>query len=106
MWRYAIEEDRDGKRRWVLSVDGKTVAISPGAFDSTLDARRAAEAFRSGASTWSYDIYTDEHGWFRWRATAPDGSTVASSRDSFSEQPIAERSAADVRANAGEGSGL
>jgi uncharacterized protein YegP (UPF0339 family) len=107
MWRYTIEKDREGKPRWFLHApNGKRIAVSGQAFDSTYDARQAADSFRSGASTWTYDVYAEDHGSFRWRATSNDGATVADSSDSFSEHADAQRSADDVQANAPEAAGL
>jgi uncharacterized protein YegP (UPF0339 family) len=106
MWQYTVHNDQGGRPRWWLHAsNGKMVAYSGEAFDSTWNAKRAAENFKASCSRWNYEVYADTGGSYRWRAKAGNGQTVASSGESFYDRSNAQRAADNVRANGGSASG-
>ena len=106
MWHYEVQNDRGGKPRWWLyASNGKMVAYSGESFDSTSNAKRAAENFKANATRWNYDVYADTGGNCRWRAKAGNGAIVASSGESFDSKSNAQRAADNVKDNAGSASG-
>jgi uncharacterized protein len=106
MWRYEVAADRAGHPRWWLyASNGRMVAYSGEAFDSTANARRAALNFKAHAAQWGYEVYPDAGGAFRWRATSANGQTVASSGESFDSRANALRAAENVRLNGGSAAG-
>lgn len=50
---------------------------------------------------WTFQIYSDSSGQYRWRLKASNGQTVASSGESFDSKSNATRAAENVKANAG-----
>jgi uncharacterized protein YegP (UPF0339 family) len=89
---------------WLYGGNGETVAWAGETFPSASNAKRAAEAFKAGASTARYDIYEDEGNKWRWRAWR-SSDKVASSGESFASKSNAERAAENVRLNAGSAEG-
>ncbi|MEW5809631.1 MAG: DUF1508 domain-containing protein [Actinomycetota bacterium] len=89
---------------WLYSSNGQMVAWAGETFASTYNADRAAEAFKVGAKTASYDVYADSGGHWRWRAIR-GGNKVAASGESFYSYENAKRAAENVRDHAGGATG-
>lgn len=89
---------------WLYGDNGEMVAWAGETFASSANARRAALAFKSGAADARYDVYQDASSAWRWRAWR-SSDKVASSGESFAGKDSAERSAANVRDNAGGADG-
>jgi uncharacterized protein YegP (UPF0339 family) len=53
----------------------------------------------------TFEVYKDSGGNYRWRLTAANGQTVASSGESFASESNAKRAAENVKQNAGGASG-
>lgn len=105
MWRFKAEYDNGGHPTWRLyASNGEMVAWAGESFASMYNAQRAAQAFKAGAGTATYDVYSDAGGYWRWRAIR-GGNKVASSGESFYSQSNAERAAQNVRNNAGGATG-
>lgn len=105
VWKFVVKYDQGGNAYWRLdSGNGQMVAWSGESFASWANAVRAANAFKAGASTATYDVYSDSGGSWRWRAIR-GGNYVASSGESFYSKPNADRAAENVRLNAGGASG-
>ena len=103
---FTVQNDQGGHPRWWLySSNGQMVAHSGESFDSTYNAKRAAENFKANAKLWNYEVYADTGGSYRWRAKANNGQTVASSGESFYDRSNAQRAADNVKNNAGGASG-
>ncbi|GCD19316.1 hypothetical protein CTKZ_08780 [Cellulomonas algicola] len=85
---------------WLYANNNRLVAWAGETFDSTSNARRAAAAFKSGAFTARYEVYTDAGGAWRWRAWR-SSDKVAASGESFSSKNAAQDAAENVRRNAG-----
>jgi|tagenome__1003787_1003787.scaffolds.fasta_scaffold20668508_2 uncharacterized protein YegP (UPF0339 family) len=89
------------KTRWrTEATNGQTVSSSGDAFSSHGQADRAGNAFEQGAAKANFEVYADRGGTFRWRATARNGHTVASSGESFANRSNAKRAAENVQAKA------
>lgn len=98
--RFVVANDTGGHPSWWLySANNQMVAWAGESFASLSNARRAAEAFKSGARTARYEIYPSGGEW-RWRAWR-SSDKVASSGESFSSESNARRAADNVRDNAG-----
>lgn len=80
------------------------VAWAGEGFDSPANATRAANAFKSGATTARYETFQDVGGNWRWRAWR-SSDKVAASGESFANRENAERAAENVRANASYATG-
>lgn len=103
---YTVHNDSGGHARWRLSGGNhRTVAVSGEAFDSPANAKRAAEGFKAGCDGWTYDVYADKGGSYRWRAKSGNGAIVASSGEAFFSQSNARRAADNVRVNGGAATG-
>lgn len=89
---------------WLYGGNNQMVAWAGETFASTYSAERAAQAFKTGARTATYDVYQDAGGHWRWRAIR-GGNKVASSGESFDSKYNAERAAQNVRDNAGGATG-
>lgn len=102
---FVAKNDSGGHPTWWLYGDNnKLVAWAGESFASLWNASRAAEAFKAGAKTATYDIYADSGGHWRWRAIR-GGKYVAASGESFYSKDNADRAAANVRDNAGGATG-
>jgi len=53
---------------------------------------------------WTFQVYQDSSGSYRWRLVAANGQTVASSGESFDSHANATRAAENVKVNAGSAS--
>ncbi|WP_370464467.1 YegP family protein [Mycolicibacterium sp. 018/SC-01/001] len=85
---------------WALYGDNhEMVAWAGEGFDSSSNATRAANAFKSGATDARYETFQDVGGSWRWRAWR-SSDKVAASGESFDSKYNAERAAENVRANA------
>lgn len=62
----------------------------------------ASDSTISGSNGWLFHTYLDAAGKWRWRLTAKNGLTVASSGESFDSLSNARRAARNVRDNAGK----
>lgn len=99
--RFLLTNTNGGRPSWWLySSNNELVAWAGETFGSEANARRAAEAFRTGASDARYEVYQDDGEQFRWRAWR-SADKVASSGESFYDKASAERGAENVRDNAG-----
>lgn len=106
MWRFQVNYNRAGAATWWLyATNNEMVAWAGETFASLSNARRAASAFKAGASTARYDIYQDQSGAWRWRSRR-GSDKVATSGESFSSHFAAERAAANVRDNASGSVGI
>lgn len=81
------------------------MASSGESFASQANAKTAAQNFKSKAKLWTYDVYADTGGSYRWRAIAGNGAKVASSGESFYSKADAQKAAYNVRDNAGGATG-
>lgn len=89
---------------WLYGSNGEMVAWSGETFSSSSNATRAAQAFKTGAATARYDVYTDAGSEWRWRAWR-SSDKVASSGESFSSEWNARRAAENVRDKAAYATG-
>lgn len=104
--RFDVYLDRAGHYRWrLIANNNRLIASSGEAFASHSNATGAAQQFKTNASRWRYESYTDIVGKWRWRAVANNGQTVASSGESFHGRQEAERAAENVKQRAGSASG-
>jgi uncharacterized protein len=104
--RFEVYADSAGNYRWrLIASNGRKVATSGESFYSQSNAKVGAQGFKSGARTYSYEIYADTAGNYRWRAKASNGQTVASSGESFASRSNAQTAADNVRLNAGSATG-
>lgn len=102
---YATKRDDDGNPYWALTGDDcRTAAWSGESFGSVDDAQRALERFKTIAASAVYETFTDEWGFWRWRALRLH-HCVAASAEVFDSKANAVRSAAHVRDNAGGAAG-
>ena len=103
---YEVYADTVGNHRWrLIATNGRKVATSGESFYSESNAKSAAQNFKSKCSQWTYEVYADTAGNYRWRAKSGNGQTVASSGESFSSQSSARTAANNVRDNGGSASG-
>src|SRR6187399_1564625 len=65
------------------------------------DQRAHLPSLRGGSPMWTFEIYSDAGGSYRWRLVAANGQTVASSGDSFASKSNAQEAAENVKKNAG-----
>lgn len=101
MWRFVVSNNQAGKpARWLYSANNEMVAWAGETFASLGNAQSAATAFRAGASSARYEVYTDAAGQYRWRAWR-SSDKVAASGEAFSTRAAAEQAADRVRRNAG-----
>jgi uncharacterized protein YegP (UPF0339 family) len=89
---------------WLYGGNNEMVAWAGETFSSTYSATRAAEAFKLGARSASFDVYQDAGNKWRWRAIR-GGNKVAASGESFYSKYDADRGAQNVRDNAGGATG-
>jgi uncharacterized protein YegP (UPF0339 family) len=89
---------------WLYGGNNEMVAWAGETFASMYNAERAAQAFKAGALSATYDIYVDAGDHWRWRAIR-GGNKVASSGESFTSKSNAARAAQNVRDNAGGATG-
>ncbi|UJC79918.1 DUF1508 domain-containing protein [Rhodococcus erythropolis] len=100
-YRFSVGNTTGGQPSWWLYAgNNEKVAWAGETFASTSNARRAASAFKSGATSASYEVYLDAGTKWRWRAIR-GGNKVASSGESFASRANAQRAADNVRENAG-----
>ena len=100
MVRFEVSNDTGGNPTWRLYAgNNQLVAWAGESFASTSNAKRAAEAFKAGAATARYEIYSSGNEW-RWRAWR-SSDKVASSGEGFVSESNAKRAADNVRDNAG-----
>lgn len=103
---FEVYADSAGNYRWRLKGgNGQKIASSGESFFSQSNARAAAQNFKANAKLWTYEVYADTAGNYRWRAKSGNGQIVASSGESFASQSNATRAAENVRDNAGGASG-
>lgn len=104
--KFEVYADSSGKYRWRLKGgNGQTVASSGESFYSESNARASAQNFKTNAKRWTYEVYMDSAGNYRWRAKSGNGQTVAASGESFASQSNAVRAYENVRDNAGNATG-
>lgn len=102
---FEVDSNNSGDPSWWLYGDNHLMVAWAGeTFASASNARRAAQAFKDGARSASYDVYEDAGGKWRWRAIR-GGNKVASSGESFYGRYEAQRAAENVRDNAGLATG-
>jgi uncharacterized protein YegP (UPF0339 family) len=89
---------------WLYGDNGVMVAWAGETFASEWNAKRAAEAFKLGAASASYEVYSDTGGHWRWLARR-SSDKVAASGESFDNKSNAQRAADNVRDNAGGATG-
>lgn len=107
MWRFEAYTDGGGLHRWRLkAAEGRPVARSAETFSSASNARHSALHFRAIAPSWRYEVYAEAGSRYRWCAKAGNGHTVAISHDFFRNDGAARRAADDVKAHAGQATGL
>lgn len=105
MWRFVVDNNKGGQPSWWLYAGNQEMVAWAGeSFASLYNARRAAAAFKAGATTARYEPYQGTDGAWRWRAWR-GSDKVASSGEPFSSRYAAERAAARVRDNAGGAAG-
>jgi len=104
--RFSVGNNKAGNPSWWLyGANDEKVAWAGEAFSSAANARRAAVAFRDGASTAEYEVYVDAGSAWRWRAWQ-SSDKVAASGEAFHSRANAQRAADNVRLNAGNAGGL
>ena len=103
---YELYVDAKGNHRWRLkSGERQILALAGEGFASKPRARAAATSFKSRASSWSYVVYEDLVGKYRWRVRESDGKRIACSGEPFTSRPKAERAAEHVRVVAATATG-
>lgn len=103
--RFEVKNTQNGLPSWWLyGGNNRMVAWAGETFASASNAKRAAESFKSGASSARYDVFKDVGGSWRWRAWR-SSDKVASSGESFADEHSARRAAENVRDNAGHAEG-
>ncbi len=106
MMTYKVFADSSGKYRWHLKGgNGQIVAVSGQSFADHINAVHAARDFKDSACTWTYEVYADTPGNYRWRAKADNRQIVASSGESFDSRSNARRAMRNVQVNGGKGIG-
>jgi uncharacterized protein YegP (UPF0339 family) len=104
--RFEVFRDSGGKNRWrLVGGDGCKLATARESFFSKSDAAESAQRFKAHASRYAFAVYSDRRGQARWRATAPNGRTVAASGEAFDTPGRAQRAADNVQDNAGSADG-
>lgn len=104
--RFEVYADAPSSYRWRLTrSDGRTVASSAEAFGLRTKALLAATRFKTSAGLWTYVVYPDADGRYRWRARSSVAQTVAVSAETFGFREAAQRAAAEVQASAGRAGG-
>lgn len=104
--RFEVYADSGGSYRWRLKGgNGQKVASSGESFYNQSNVRAAAQNFKTNAKLWTYEVYADTAGNYRWRAKGRNGTKVASSGEAFSSQSNATRAYENVRDNAGGATG-
>ncbi|MBM7416845.1 MULTISPECIES: DUF1508 domain-containing protein [Nocardiaceae] len=99
-YRFHIGDSKGGQPSWWLYAgNNEKVAWAGETFASLSNARRAAVAFKAGASAASFEVYEDAGTKWRWRAIR-GGNKVAASGESFASRSNAQRAADNVRDNA------
>ncbi|SDS83206.1 Uncharacterized conserved protein YegP, UPF0339 family [Nocardioides scoriae] len=99
--RFHVGNDTGGHPSWWLyAANNRLVAWAGESFSTISNARRAAEAFKAGAKSARYEIYSDAGGRYRWRAWR-SSDKVASSGEAFSNEQSARRASENVRDHAG-----
>jgi uncharacterized protein YegP (UPF0339 family) len=102
-WRFEVYADVGSQYRWrCIAENGEKVGTSGESFYSQSDARQAAQNVKANAnnSSWSYEIYADTAGYYRWRLRSSNYRTVASSGESFYSESNARQAADRFRLNA------
>ncbi len=103
---YELYIDAKGNHRWRLrSSNGQIVASAGEGSASESKAKTAAANFKVRAASWSYLVYEDLAGKYRWRVRSSNGEKIASSGEPFTSRSKAERAAENVRTNAGAATG-
>jgi len=105
--RYAVYPiSGGGFFRWrLIDSNGRRIATSDEYFYSQSNAMAAASRFKSRCSSWTYEVYGDLMGIYRWRAMSTDNKIVALSGESFSSQFGARGAVSNVQVNGGSASG-
>ena len=104
--KFEVYADKAGTYRWRLfSGNGQNVASGGESFSSKSCATNAATNFKTKAASWSYDIYADKAGKYRWRALSSNGQNVGSGGESFSTKSSAQTAADNVKTKAGGATG-
>ena len=94
-----------GQTSWWLNAENhRVVAWAGRTFDSTIEARRAADDFKKCSATAEFEIHDAAHGRWRWRAWH-SRQPVAVSATGFTTKQNARRAAEIVRAGASASSG-
>lgn len=94
-----------GQTSWWLNAENhRVVAWAGRTFDSTIEARRAADDFKKCSATAEFEIHDAAHGRWRWRAWH-SRQQVAVSATGFTTKQNARRAAETVRAGASASSG-
>jgi uncharacterized protein len=103
---FSVYQDSGGNYRWRLTGgNGQTVAASGESFASRSNATRAADGFKANAKAYTFEVYADRVGKYRWRSKASNGERVATSGESFATRSNAQRAADNVQANVGSAAG-
>lgn len=103
--KFEVYADAADKYRWRLrSNNGQLVASSGEAFASKSNADRAANGFKAGAASYTYNVTNTGDQWY-WSAVAGNGEKVATGGEGFASKSNAERAAENVRDNAGKAEG-
>lgn len=99
--RFEVKANKGGEYSWwLVASNGQTVAWAGEAYASKSNAKRAAEAFKSGAADAKFELYEDKGGDWRWRAHRGN-NVVAVPGEAFASKSNAQRSADNVQQNAG-----
>lgn len=103
--RFSVGATKGGAYSWWLyGGNNEQVAWAGETFASHANTLRAATAFKAGAATARYEVYSDGGSQWRWRAWR-SSDKVAASGEAFASQYHAQRAAENVRANAGGATG-
>lgn len=100
-WRFSVGNSTGGNPSWWLYAENnERTAVAGETFASLSNAKRGCENFKVNAAAFTYDIYLDTSGQYRWRAKATNGAIVASAGEAFSSKQAATAGAERVRTNA------
>ena len=99
---FEVYADAAGEYRWrLVHRNGNILADSGQGYTRRNDATRAVYRIRDGIDNYSFEVFEDDAGEYRWRLVADNGNIVADSGEGYSSQSAAEDAVERVREHAG-----
>jgi uncharacterized protein YegP (UPF0339 family) len=91
-WTFEIYTDKADDFRWRLKdEDAKTVATSGQGYGKKADCKKMCDNFVADISKYTFEVYEDKGGGFRWRINAKNGQTVGASSGSYKTKTEADK---------------